>query len=68
MSSDAPGTRKRVGRMLLSSAVVMLALAVAFLEGWIPLDPGARPVVTAILVVAALVDAAVGLRFLGTSG
>jgi len=67
MNRHRPGTRKLVGRMLLSSAVVLLGLAVAFLEGWIPLDPSARSVVAAVLLAAALVDAAIGLRFLAAS-
>jgi len=63
-----PGrVRALVGKLLLSSAVLMLALAVVFWFGVIPLAPGARPLVAGVLVVAAVADALVGLRFLGES-
>jgi hypothetical protein len=59
--------RALVGRALLASALVMAALAVAFGTGWLPVAPGARGPVIGVLVVAAVVDAVIGLKFLQES-
>lgn len=59
--------RALVGRLLLSSAAVMLVLAAAFYVGWLEIDPSARPLVAGVLVLAAIADAVIGLRFLGES-
>jgi hypothetical protein len=67
MAAPPARVRALVGKLLLSSAVVMLGLALAFWFGVIPLGPGARPLVAGVLVVASVADALVGLRFLGES-
>ncbi len=67
MGRQDPRPRALVGRLLLSSAAVMIVLAVAFYVGWLELDPSARPLVAGVLVLAAIADALVGLRFLGES-
>jgi hypothetical protein len=56
-----------VGRLLLSSAVVMAGLSAAFYAGWIPIDPSARPFASGLLLVAGVVDALIGLRLLSES-
>ena len=67
MDRQDPRPRALVGRLLLSSAAVMIVLAVAFYVGWLEIDPSARPPVAGVLVLAAIADALVGLRFLGES-
>jgi len=59
--------RALIGRALLASALVMAALAVAFGTGWLQVAPGARQLVVGVLVVAAVVDAVIGLKFLQES-
>ena len=59
--------RALVGRVLLASALVMAALAVVFGTGWLPVAPGARGLVVGVLIVAGLVDAVIGLKFLQES-
>ena len=51
--------------VLVSLAIVMLGLAAAFYFEWLPIDPTAKTIVAAVLVLAAAADAALGLRFLG---
>jgi hypothetical protein len=67
MDRPTPRPRALIGRLLLSSAAVMLVLAAAFYVGWLEIDPSARPLVAGVLVVAAIADAVIGLRFLGES-
>jgi hypothetical protein len=67
MDRLTPRPRALIGRLLLSSAAVMLVLAAAFYVGWLEIDPSARPLVAGVLVVAAIADAVIGLRFLGES-
>jgi hypothetical protein len=59
--------RTLIGRALLASSLVMAALAVAFGTGWLEVAPGARAPVVGVLVLAAVVDAVVGLKFLQES-
>jgi hypothetical protein len=59
--------RTLIGRALLASALVMAALAVAFGTGWLPVAPGARLPAVGVLVLAAVVDAVIGLKFLQES-
>jgi hypothetical protein len=65
MDDRRPRVRSLVGRLLVSLAIVMLVLAAAFYFEWVPIDPAAKTIVAAALVMAAAVDAALGLRFLG---
>jgi hypothetical protein len=67
MNRQNPPPRALVGRLLLSSAGVMLALAAAFYAGWLEIEPSARPLVAGVLVLAAIGDAVIALRFLGES-
>jgi hypothetical protein len=60
-------SRALVGRALIASALVMAALAVAFGTGWLPVAAGARAPVVGVLVVAGVVDAVIGLKFLQES-
>jgi len=53
-----------VGRLLLISALVALALGIVFLSGALPLANGAAPVVGGVLVFVALTDAGLGMWFL----
>jgi len=67
MDRQDPRPRALVGRLLLSSAAVMLVLAVVFYAGWLEIDPSVRPLVAGVLVLAAIVDVVIGLRLLGES-
>ncbi len=63
--SDAPRDQKAiVGRAMLASAVVMVALAGAFGFGVIPIGQDARTLVVVIFVIAGALDAVLALRFL----
>jgi hypothetical protein len=59
--------RTLIGRALLASSLVMAALAAAFGTGWLQVAPGARGLVVGVLVLAAVVDAVIGLKFLQES-
>ncbi len=67
MDRGTPPPRALVGRLLLSSSAVLIALAAAFYAGSLEIEPSSRPLVAGVLVLAAVADAAVGLRFLGES-
>jgi len=67
MDRRDPRPRALVGRLLLSSSAVLAVLAAAFYVGWLGIEPSARPLVAGVLVLAAIADAVVGLRFLAES-
>lgn len=62
---DPARARGIVGRVLLYSAVVMLAIAAAIWVGWLPLDASIRPYVVLAFTLAGAVDGFLGLRFMG---
>ena len=64
-SNRIPGL---VGKILLSSAVVMFGVAAAVWLGWIPLMPSIRPYVSLAFTLAGVVDGFLGFRFLGERG
>jgi hypothetical protein len=57
-TSMPPATAGRVGRLLVLSAIVMFALAVAFWNDLLPVGVGAdaRPILAGALVAAGLLD------------
>lgn len=59
----APGAR--VGKILILSAAIMVALAAAFWLGLFPVTAPARQIVAGALLLAAIADAFMGLRMLG---
>jgi hypothetical protein len=61
---ERAGAKRVLGIALIASAGVMLVLATLFWTGVIDLAPGARPVLCAALVLAALVDLGVGVKFM----
>ena len=63
-SGTRPPARTLVGRALVSSALVLAGLAAAFWFGWLPVAAAVRPVVTGVLLLVAVCDGALGLRFM----
>lgn len=59
--------RRILGRALLAVAVVFLTLAVLFYADVIRVPPESRPVVVAVLAIAAAADLVIGLRLLSES-
>ncbi len=66
-SSPAVG-RALVGKILLVSALVMAAFSLAFWLEWIPVAGPVRGIAALALLIGALGDLAIGLRFVGESG
>jgi hypothetical protein len=56
-----------LGKALLASAVVFLTLAVLFYADVIRVPAESRPVIVAVLAIAATADAVIGLRLLSDS-
>jgi len=56
-----------VGKILILSAAIMVALAAAFWLGLFPVTAPARQIVAGALLLAAIADAFIGLRMLGES-
>jgi len=67
MAPPGPAARANVGRLLLTSAVVLLGLAAAFWFGLIPVDSEQQSIIAGMLFLAGLVDGVLALRFLGES-
>ncbi len=65
---DRSGSRRIVGVALLISGLVLLVLSVLFWTGVFPVQADARPVLGVALLLAALVDAGVGVKFLQSAG
>ena len=59
--------RPLIGGIVLGGAGILALLAVLCWTGVLPVDHGARPMITLALGVAAAADAAVGLFFLTRS-
>ena len=62
---DPARARGLVGRVLLSSAALMLGICAAIWTGWLPLDSSIRPYVVVAFGLAGVVDGFLGLRFMG---
>jgi hypothetical protein len=52
-----------IARALLASAIAMVMLAILFAAGVIPLDPGLRRPVAALLALVAVTDVLIALLF-----
>ena len=61
------GTRALVGRVLLIGAVVLAVLGLLCWTGTLPIDPGARRVMTLAFAIAAVFDGLIGVFFLTRS-
>jgi hypothetical protein len=61
---DRPGGKRIVGVALLISALVLLVLSSLCWTGVFPVQAAARPVLGVALLLAALVDAGIGVKFL----
>lgn len=59
-----PAARAVVGRAMFLSAVVLVVLAALFGTGTLPVEPGARGLVTGALAAVAAIDVLVGLWFI----
>jgi ABC-type xylose transport system permease subunit len=64
-SAPVPPPRGAVGRVLLAGAFVLAVVAAGFWFRWLPVDEEMRPIVAGIVLLAAIADAVVALRFLG---
>ena len=62
-----PAARARMGRVFLASGAVMLAVAAVFGFGVIPVAPSVRWLLTGALGAAGVLEAIIGVRFLGES-
>jgi hypothetical protein len=65
---EQAGSKRIVGLALLGSAVVMIVLAAFIWSGLLPVTGDSRTYVVAALLVAAMVDLAVGTRFVTAAG
>ena len=61
------GNRALVGRVLLIGAVVLAVLGLLCWTGTLPIDPGARRVMTLAFAIAAVFDGLIGVFFLTRS-
>ena len=61
------GNRDLVGRVLLIGAVVLAMLGLLCWTGTLPIDPGARRVMTLAFAIAAVFDGLIGMFFLTRS-
>ena len=59
--------RARMGRVLLASGAVMLAVAAVFGSGVIPVAPSVRWLLAGALGAAGVLETIIGLRFMGES-
>jgi hypothetical protein len=57
-------SRALVGRVLLAGTAVLALLALLCWTGTLPIDPGARRVMTLAFAIAALADGLIGTVFL----
>jgi hypothetical protein len=62
--SSAPAQFRLIGRLLMVSAVVILAMAIAIWNGFVDLDPDVRPVIAGALTFAGLLDIGLGIVML----
>ena len=60
------GNRGLVGRVLLIGAAVLAVIGLLCWTGTLPIDPGARRVMTLAFAIAAVADALIGVFFLTT--
>jgi len=65
---DRPGSKHLIGVALLASGAGMLLLAGLLLAGLLPVTPDTRIVFGSALIVAGVLDAVIGIRFLQTAG
>ena len=63
MTKD-PAQLRLLGRLLMVSAVVIFAMAIAVWNGFVDLDPDVRPVIAGALTFAALLDVGLGIVML----
>jgi hypothetical protein len=64
MDASAAGRFRRLGRMLILTAVIVFALAIAFWNGLGSLEPDARPLIAGALTLAGLLDLGIGIVML----
>ena len=60
-------SRALIGKVLVGGALVLLALSAGFWFDAIPAPGGARPLLAGVLLVVAVLDGLLGLRWLGES-
>ena len=66
---NLPGQQRAlIGRVLLSSALIMAAVAAAFWFRWFPINEDARVIASGAILIAAIADAVIALRLLGERG
>lgn len=63
----APDKLQIIGRALMTSGIVFVALAALVFAGVLPIDPGIRTVVAAGVGTVAVLDFLIGLWFLSRS-
>jgi hypothetical protein len=61
--TDRQNTRAIIGRALLASAIVMVMLTILFAAGVIPIDPGVRRAVVALLALVVVTDVLIAMLF-----
>jgi hypothetical protein len=61
---DRAGSKRTLGVALLGTGAIMLVLSAVFWTGVIAIAPESRPILGAALLVAGLIDVAIGVKFL----
>jgi hypothetical protein len=67
MAKPTSANKRVVGMALFASSIIMVIVAILFGTGVLPIGDETRPILVGVLLVAAVIDAFMGWRFLMAS-